>query len=82
MIGRFDEAVQAIKHISDLNGTDMEEKYIEELLKPLTTKLDSNEKDESESQFLTILKHPRVLVRFIVLCLIEYVYKENIHFYK
>ena len=49
----------------------MDEKHIEEILTPLVEKEIDQATKSSDDKFLTIFSHPRVLVRFIILCLIQ-----------
>ena len=60
-----------MKYISEVNGTNLDEKRIEELLRPLNKEIHAELLDQSEGSFLTIIMYPRVLVRFLALCLIE-----------
>jgi len=69
--GKYEEAVKAIKYICKVNGTKVDEKRIKELLTPLIKEINAEGKAKQESSFFTILKYPRVLVRFLALCLVE-----------
>ena len=70
-VGKYEEAVKAMKYISEVNGTNLDDKRIEELLRPLNKEIHAELVDQNEGSFLTIIMYPRVLVRFLALCLIE-----------
>ena len=70
-LGRLQEAIAEVKKISTVNGVYIKEKDIEDILSPLIEKKIDYADDSSEEQFFTILSHPRVLVRFVILCLMQ-----------
>ena len=80
-IGRYNDAVKLVKWIAKTNKSEIDEKHIEEVIFPMLVKDDGNEKMtlvvENDDQFgknysiFTIIKYPRVMMRFFIMCFVE-----------
>ena len=70
--GKFQEAIKAFRYIGDFNGVEIDVKLISEKLQPLIKSVEAEaKKDDENSNFLAITKYPRVLARFLILCLVQ-----------
>ena len=70
--GKFQEAIKSFRYIAHFNGVEIDEKLISEKLQPLIKSVEAEAKqDDENSNFLAIRKHPRVLARFLILCLVQ-----------
>jgi len=70
-LGRLEDAVASIKKISETNGANLDEKYISEMLTPLMKDMEAEKGSDEDSNFMAIYKYPRVLVRFVIICLVQ-----------
>ena len=66
--GRTDEAVKQFLAIAKVNGVELDEKMTKESVQSL---VEGDEKLESNESFSDIVHYPRVLVRFLSVCLIK-----------
>ena len=69
--GRLDDAVKAVKHISTVNGVETDTKHIREMLSPLLKDNEASFSSDDDDSLLAILKYPRVLARFTLLCFMQ-----------
>ena len=67
--GRVDEAIELMTKIAHTNSADVDEKLIDERIRPLLSeKVDG--KDEN-SNFLTIFSYPKVLLRCSIVWILQ-----------